>query len=239
YIATSNLTGLTALVCFYASNAVAGWIMQYRQALILERVAQRCLRDLRQALFTHLMRLDLAFYDRNAIGRLMSRVQNDVGNLQDLVTRGMLGTIGGFVTLDGILVVMLSMHPLLTLITFTVVPPMVLITFYWRTRARHAFGQVRRALAQVNAGLQERSEEHTSELQSRSDLVCRLLLEKKKKNIPESITPPACLIQTPHTNFISLDCCPADYHRASSASHTHSADDHSATLYNPITASLT
>ncbi len=155
YIATSNLAGLTALVCFYASNAVLGWIMQYRQALILERVAQRLLLDLRQALFTHLMRLDLAFYDRNAIGRLMSRVQNDVGNLQDLLTTGMLGTIGDFVTLGGILVVMLSMHPLLTLITFTVVPPMVLITFYWRNRARRAFGQVRRALAQVNAGLQE------------------------------------------------------------------------------------
>jgi ABC-type multidrug transport system fused ATPase/permease subunit len=155
YIATSNLAGLTALVCFYASNAVLGWIMQYRQALILERVAQRLLLDLRQALFTHLMRLDLSFYDRNAIGRLMSRVQNDVGNLQDLLTSGMLGTIGDFVTLGGILVVMLSMHPLLTLITFTVVPPMVLITFYWRNRARHAFGQVRRALAQVNADLQE------------------------------------------------------------------------------------
>src|SRR5437867_13448550 len=50
YIATSNLTGLTALVCFYASNAVAGWIMQYRQALILDRVAQRCLLALRQDL---------------------------------------------------------------------------------------------------------------------------------------------------------------------------------------------
>jgi len=62
----------------YASNAGVGWIMQYRQALVLERVAQRLLLDLRQALFTHLMRLDLSFYDRNAIGRLMSRVQNDV-----------------------------------------------------------------------------------------------------------------------------------------------------------------
>ena len=155
YIATGNLAGLTALVCVYASNAVASWIMQYRQALVLERVAQRFLLALRQALFTHLMRLDLAFYDRNAIGRLMSRVQNDVGNLQDLVTNGMLGTMSDFVTLGGILVVMLSMHPLLTLIVLTLVPPVVLITVYWRTRARHAFGQVRMALAQVNAGLQE------------------------------------------------------------------------------------
>jgi ABC-type multidrug transport system fused ATPase/permease subunit len=101
------------------------------------------------------MRLDLAFYDRMAVGRLMSRVQNDVGSLQDFLTTGMLATLADFLTLAGILVVMLSMHPTLTLITFMVVPPMVLITISWRTRARRAFTQVRSALAQVNAGLQE------------------------------------------------------------------------------------
>jgi ATP-binding cassette subfamily B protein len=155
YIAHGNLPGLTVIVCVYAGNAVVGWLLQYRQMLLLERTAQRMLLDLRQALFAHLMRLDLAFYDRNAVGRLMSRVQNDVGNLQDLLTNGMLGTLSDFLTLAGILVVMLSMHPTLTLVTFTVVPPMALITVYWRNRSRRAFAQVRSALAQVNAGLQE------------------------------------------------------------------------------------
>ncbi len=129
--------------------------MQYQQTLGLERMAQRVLLDLRQALFTHLMRLDLSFYDRHAVGVLMSRIQNDVGNLQDLFTNGMLGTLSDFITLGGILIVMLSLHPLLTLITFAVVPPMVLLTLYWRTRARRTFGEVRMALAQVNASLQE------------------------------------------------------------------------------------
>jgi ABC-type multidrug transport system fused ATPase/permease subunit len=155
YIAHADLAGLTVLVCLYAGNAMVAWIMQYQQTLGLERTAQRVLLDLRQALFTHLMRLDLSFYDRNAVGVLMSRIQNDVGNLQDLLTNGMLGTLSDFITLGGILIVMLSMHPLLTLITFAVVPPMVLLTLYWRTRARRAFGQVRMALAQVNASLQE------------------------------------------------------------------------------------
>lgn len=155
YITHGNLSGLTVMVCVYAGNAVLAWLLQYRQMLLLECTAQRMLLDLRQALFAHLMRLDLAFYDRNAVGRLMSRVQNDVGNLQDLLTNGMLGTLGDFLTLTGILVIMLSMHPTLTLITFTVVPPMALITVYWRTRSRRAFAQVRSALAQVNAGLQE------------------------------------------------------------------------------------
>ncbi len=155
YIANADLAGLTVIVCLYAGNALVAWIMQYQQTLGLERMAQRVLLDLRQALFTHLMRLDLSFYDRNAVGVLMSRIQNDVGNLQDLLTNGMLGTLSDFMTLGGIFIVMLSLHPLLTLITFAVVPPMVLLTLYWRTRARRAFGQVRMALAQVNASLQE------------------------------------------------------------------------------------
>ena len=155
YIAYGNLPGLTVIVCVYAGNAMVGWLLQYRQMLLLERMAQQILLDLRQALFAHLMRLDLSFYDRNAVGRLMSRVQNDVGNLQDLLTNGMLGTVSDFLTLAGILVVMLSMHATLTLITFSVVPPMALMTVYWRNRSRRAFMQVRSTLAQVNAGLQE------------------------------------------------------------------------------------
>jgi ABC-type multidrug transport system fused ATPase/permease subunit len=155
YIATADLAGLRVLVCLYAGNAMVAWFLQYQQTLGLERMAQRVLLDLRQALFRHLMRLDLSFHDRNAVGVLMSRIQNDVGNLQDLLTNGMLGTLSDFLTLGGILIVMLSLHPLLTLATFAVVPPMVLLTLYWRTRARDAFSQVRRALAQVNASLQE------------------------------------------------------------------------------------
>jgi ABC-type multidrug transport system fused ATPase/permease subunit len=155
YIVNADLAGLTAIVCLYAGNAVVAWVLQYQQTLRLERMAQRVLLDLRQALFTHLMRLDLSFYDRHAVGVLMSRIQNDVGNLQDLLTNGMLGTLSDFLTLGGIFIVMLSLDPLLTLITFAVVPPMVWLTLYWRTRARHAFGQVRTALAQVNASLQE------------------------------------------------------------------------------------
>ena len=155
YIVKADLAGVTVIVCLYAGNALVAWIMQYQQTLGLERMAQHVLLDLRQALFTHLMRLDLSFYDRHAVGVLMSRIQNDVGNLQDLLTNGMLGTLSDFITLGGIFIVMLSLHPLLTLITFAVVPPMVLLTLYWRTRARRAFGQVRTALAQVNASLQE------------------------------------------------------------------------------------
>src|SRR5262249_23277698 len=77
-IAHGDMAGLTVMVCLYAVNARVAWIMQYQQTFGLERMAQRVLLDLRQALFTHLMQLDLAFYDRHAVGVLMSRIQNDV-----------------------------------------------------------------------------------------------------------------------------------------------------------------
>ncbi|MGE3536235.1 MAG: ABC transporter ATP-binding protein [Candidatus Tectimicrobiota bacterium] len=155
YIAQGQFAGLTLMVVYYAGNALLGWLLQYRQSLLLERTAQSLLLDLRQALFTHLMRLDLAFYDRNAVGRLMSRVQSDVGNLHDLFTSGVLAAVGDCLTLLGIVVVMLSLNPRLSLITFTVLPPMLFLTLYWRSRSRQAFTRIRVALAQVNAALQE------------------------------------------------------------------------------------
>lgn len=155
YIVHGTLPGLTLMALLYAANAVIAWYLHYHQIMRLERTAQRVLLDLRQALFQHLMRLDLGFFDRNAVGRLMSRVQNDVGTLQDFFSSGVLGTISDVLTLAGIVVVMLSMQLRLTLITLTVVPLMIVLTIYWRAQSRRAFKRVRAAIAQVNAGLQE------------------------------------------------------------------------------------
>lgn len=155
FIATGDVVGLSLMVLVYVGNAIVGWIVRYAETLTIMRTAQRVLFDLRRALFHHLMRLNLAFYDRQSVGRLMSRVQNDVGTLQDLFTSGILNTIGDLLILGGILGVMLSMHVQLTVITFTVVPLVLLLTAYWRKVSRRAFHRVRAALARVNAGLQE------------------------------------------------------------------------------------
>lgn len=154
-IAHGDSAGHTLMIILYQGNAIAAWLIQYSETLLITRTAQRVLLDLRQTLFQHLMRLDLAFYDRQSVGRLMSRVQNDVGTLQDFFTSGILNTIGDLLVLGGILGVMLSMHVKLTLITVTVVPVVVLLTAYWRVHSRRAFQKVRAALAHVNARLQE------------------------------------------------------------------------------------
>ena len=154
-IAQGDLAGLTAVVLFFLGNTLAGWGLQYAQTLLLMRAAQRVLLKLRQALFRHLMRLDVAFHDGQSVGRLMSRVQNDVGTLQDLFTSGFLSILSDALTLVGILIVLFTMHPYLALLTSVVVPMVLIVTAFWRTHSRRAFQVVRRALARVNASLQE------------------------------------------------------------------------------------
>ena len=154
-IASGHLGDLGWLVLLYMGNALTGWGLQYWHAWFMERTAQHVLLDMRRALFAHLMRLDLAFYNRQAVGGLMSHVQHDVQALQEFLTGGLLGTLGDCLTLVGILVVMGSMHLQLTLITCLIVPLMAGLTAYWRTRAGYAFQQVGTTLGQVSAGLQE------------------------------------------------------------------------------------
>ncbi|WP_143301460.1 ABC transporter transmembrane domain-containing protein, partial [Candidatus Entotheonella palauensis] len=155
YIASGDASGLTRMVLLYIGIALAGWALHYSDTLLMSRVAQRVLLDLRQAMFRHLMRLDLRFYDRTAVGQIMSRVQNDVSTLQDVLTNGLLGVLGDLLLLVGILAVMASMHVKLTLVTCTVLPVSVLLTAYWRWHARRLFRVVRIALGRVNTRLQE------------------------------------------------------------------------------------
>lgn len=154
-IAHGSLAALTFYVLLFIGNALLGWGLQYSETLLLTHTAQKVLYDLRRTLVQHVLRLDLAFYDRQAVGRLMSRIQNDVGTLQDLFTSGILSMLGDVLTLLGIVLVLASMHWRLTLYTCAVVPLVLVLTFYWRSRSRVAFHHVRAALARVNAALQE------------------------------------------------------------------------------------
>lgn len=155
YIATGNGPGLTRMALLYVGIALAGWLLQYGDTLLITREGQRVLLDIRQTMFRHLMRLDLRFYDRQAVGQLMSRAQNDVSTLQDVLTHGILAVLGDLLLLVGILAVMASMHMTLTLVTCTVLPLSILLTAYWRWHARRLFRAVRVTLARVNARLQE------------------------------------------------------------------------------------
>ena len=110
---------------------------------------------LRTQMFDHIQKLSLSFLDRNEVGRVMSRVQNDVTVLQELLTTGLLTILADFVGLALVIFFLLYLDVQLALVTFAVVPVLVVVMAFWQSRARKAFVRVRQAIAVVNGNLQE------------------------------------------------------------------------------------
>jgi len=151
----ADLRGLTIIGIVLAALAVVGWAAQYIQLAHTAWLGHRVLYTLRTRMFDHLMRLSLGFYDRNEVGRVMSRVQNDVSVLQDLLTSGLLTILADFAGLGMVIFFLLYQDVPLALITLTTVPVLAVIMVLWQRRARVVFVRVRQAIAVVNANLQE------------------------------------------------------------------------------------
>ena len=150
-----DISGLVIIVIMYAAVSLASWGGQYLENLYLAYAGQSIIFRMRTEMFDHLQRLSLSFFDRNKVGKLMSRVQNDVSQIQELVTQGILTLLTSLLTLVGIAVIMFTMNWRLALYTLAVIPFMVIMTILWQKYARQAFIRVRRAIATVNSQLQE------------------------------------------------------------------------------------
>jgi ABC-type multidrug transport system fused ATPase/permease subunit len=150
-----DLSGLGIIVIIYVAFSLANWGGQYLQNMYLAYAGQSIIFRMRTEMFDHLQRLSLGFFDRNQVGKLMSRVQNDVSQIQELVTQGILTLLTSLLTLVGIAVIMIMMNWRLALYTLAVIPFMVIMVVVWQKFARKAFIQVRRAIATVNSQLQE------------------------------------------------------------------------------------
>jgi ATP-binding cassette, subfamily B, multidrug efflux pump len=135
--------------------AIGAWVAMYMQLLNAGWIGHRVLLQLRRELFRHLQKLSLRFYDSNETGRVMSRVQNDVTSMQELLGSGLLAIIGDFIGLAVIMYVVFSTNLELSLVTFSVIPILVVVVMVWQVAARKAFMQQRQAIAIVNANLQE------------------------------------------------------------------------------------
>jgi len=155
YIRRGDLTGLSWVCGALLGLAALGWAGQYVQQVTTAFVGHNILLTLRTQMFDHIQKLSLSFLDRNEVGRVMSRVQNDVNVLQELLTTGILTILGDFVGLGIVVFLVLFMDVPLALITFTVVPVLVVVMAVWQAHARRAFIRVRQAIAIVNANLQE------------------------------------------------------------------------------------
>ncbi len=154
-IAKSNLVFLGQLVIAFLVAAGFNWVTSFVQIYTMAWVGQNLIYTFRTRLFGHLQELTLSFYDHYEVGRLISRVIGDVGVMQEFVTLAIVGVFSDIFTLVGIIFAMLSLNSPLSLLTFTVLPLMFIVTMVWRKRARESYRQVRRKIAIVNANLNE------------------------------------------------------------------------------------
>ncbi len=147
---------LTLIAAAFTGALVLSFIFEYLTTLLTTWLGQRIMYDLRVELFTHLQRLSLRFFDANPVGRLMTRVTNDVEVLNELVSSGVVTVFGDIFTLVFIIAAMLLMDASLALVTFLVLPLVAVAAFVFRGLIRDAYREIRVRLARINSYLQER-----------------------------------------------------------------------------------
>src|SRR5579859_333515 len=149
------LRGINIATMLYIATLIAGFAVLYTQMVLMNLMGQYIMYDLRKEIFGHLQRLDVQFFDRNPVGRLMTRVTTDVDALNDLFTAGFVAIFGDIFVLAGIVGVLFWMNWRLALVLFSILPFIVLISMWFRRGARMTYRKVRARIAAINAFLQE------------------------------------------------------------------------------------
>jgi ATP-binding cassette, subfamily B, multidrug efflux pump len=156
YITPGNINGLKWLALVFLAVLLVTFALSYAQTVLLESVGQRVMYDLRSELYRKLQRQEVAYYDRNPVGRVMTRLTSDVDALNELFTSGVIDVLGDLVMIAAIIGMMLYMDWQLTLVALVTVPMLIFATSWFRKGARRGYDRVRTRLARINAFLQER-----------------------------------------------------------------------------------
>jgi len=155
YLPTDKWQGLTQISLMYLGVLVGAFLSAFGQAYIMQYTGQRAMFDLRRELMSHLQRLDIAFFDRNPIERLVTRVTTDVEVLNELFASGLVTILGDVLTLGFIVAIMFRLSPALTAIMLAVMPLVILTTMQFRRTVALSYRRIRIAIARINAYLQE------------------------------------------------------------------------------------
>src|SRR3989441_11283115 len=155
HILRSDWLGLTRVAGLYVGVLAGLYRLRTVEAYLMQLTGQRVIHDLRAAIFDHLLSLEARFFDRNPVGRLMTRVLHDVEAVSEAFTSGLFAVVADVITLVGVVAVMLWIDWRLALVTFSIIPVLLLVAVYFRLNARDAYREVRRRLARLNAFLQE------------------------------------------------------------------------------------
>ena len=155
YIADKNLWGLQNVMLLFLGALIGETVAAFAQYYLSMLVAQRCLADLRVAIFSHVQKLSTSYFDRNPVGRLVTRMTTDVDVLQEMFASGVITLASDFVMVIWIVGIMVYLDVKLALVSLALIPPMALAINYFRDKARHTYRQIRVRIARINAYLGE------------------------------------------------------------------------------------
>ena len=155
YLSSQPLVGIAQIAALYVGLMLFSFLLEYGQTYFMQWTGQMVMFDLRSQIFRHLQRLHVGFYDKNPVGRLVTRVTTDVDALNEMFTSGVVSIFEDVFVLAGIVAIMLHMNPKLALITFAVMPLIIYATKIFRDKVRDSYRRIRVAIARINAYLQE------------------------------------------------------------------------------------
>tara|TARA_B100001123_G_scaffold451328_1_gene631348 strand:- start:26771 stop:28636 length:1866 start_codon:yes stop_codon:yes gene_type:complete len=148
-------TGIDMIALLYLVVLACGFLARHVQILVMQHTGQQVMRDLRVKIFSHLHKMSITFFDRNKIGRLVTRTTTDVETLNEMFTSGVVAIFGDLLTLAFVLAAMIHLSPDLTMVCCTVIPLVATVSIWFRKRVRESFREVRSAVAKINSFLQE------------------------------------------------------------------------------------
>jgi len=155
YLSNQPLVGIGEIAALYVGLMLFSFLLEYAQTYFMQWTGQKVMFDLRSQIFRHLQRLHVGFYDKNPVGRLVTRVTTDVDALNEMFTSGVVSIFEDVFVLAGIIAIMLQMNRKLALITFAVMPVIIYATKIFRDKVRDSYRRIRVAIARINAYLQE------------------------------------------------------------------------------------
>ena len=155
WLSNDAFVGLAQLSILYAAVIILSLVFNFGQTYLTQLTGQRAMYDLRRELMSHLQTLDVPFFDRNPVGRLVTRVTTDVDVLNDLFTSGLVTIIGDVLMLAFVILAMTQLSPGMTGLMLAVMPFVVLVTVQFRRTASQSYRRIRLAIAKINAYLQE------------------------------------------------------------------------------------
>jgi ATP-binding cassette subfamily B multidrug efflux pump len=155
WLSSNPFTGLAQITAFYLAVILGALVCDFAQSYLMQWTGQKAMFDLRREIMGRLQQLDIAYYDRNPVGRLVTRVTTDVDTLNELFSSGLVTILGDFMMLGFLIAVMFRLSPGLTLLLLAVLPFVVLVTMKFRRSVQQSYRRIRVAIARINAYLQE------------------------------------------------------------------------------------